>query len=322
MNEKAISVSTTRDVDEHAVLLADWVGHYQQISAGEFEGTMWQARIGGIQLFRELTTQRVHQTGQAWSNSFTVAMPLALSEPIRWRGANVGVDGTVCYHGADELELFTSRHCDLLAVAVDTDDFAAYAATVEGRDVRPWLNSEPLPALPAERQAQFKSFLYTVLHGAISDPAPLLQAQAQKELKETVYSHLIDLQTAPTETPERKSYGQRNALVARAREQLYSNPDTPVTVADLCCLLGVSRRSLQYAFEDVLGINPLAYLRALRLNGVRREIKSRGPAAAVLDIAARWGFWHPSHFSADYRRMFGEVPSTTRSRYAHAATGR
>jgi AraC family ethanolamine operon transcriptional activator len=29
------------------------------------------------------------------------------------------------------------------------------------------------------------------------------------------------------------------------------------------------------------------------------------------DVAARWGFWHFSQFSADYRRMFGELPSET-----------
>ncbi|GHU15365.1 hypothetical protein AGMMS50225_28560 [Betaproteobacteria bacterium] len=31
----------------------------------------------------------------------------------------------------------------------------------------------------------------------------------------------------------------------------------------------------------------------------------------VGDIAARWGFWHLSHFAADYKEMFGELPSDT-----------
>jgi AraC family ethanolamine operon transcriptional activator len=60
----------------------------------------------------------------------------------------------------------------------------------------------------------------------------------------------------------------------------------------------------------------VAYLRALRLNYVRQDIKSGGPQTSVLAIAARWGFWHPSHFSADYKRLFGDLPSETRRRYA------
>ena len=28
-------------------------------------------------------------------------------------------------------------------------------------------------------------------------------------------------------------------------------------------------------------------------------------------VIARWGFWHFSRFSAEYRRMYGELPSQT-----------
>ena len=59
-------------------------------------------------------------------------------------------------------------------------------------------------------------------------------------------------------------------------------------------------------------MSPGAYLRALRLNAVRRELKS--PAArskTVQDAAAAWGFWHLSQFALDYRKLFGERPSQT-----------
>jgi len=31
----------------------------------------------------------------------------------------------------------------------------------------------------------------------------------------------------------------------------------------------------------------------------------------VADIAARWGFWHPSRFASEYKSLFGELPSAT-----------
>ncbi|MGW8882378.1 helix-turn-helix domain-containing protein, partial [Streptomyces mirabilis] len=31
----------------------------------------------------------------------------------------------------------------------------------------------------------------------------------------------------------------------------------------------------------------------------------------VTDVAARWGFVHPGHFSVYFRRRFGEPPSAT-----------
>ncbi|MCK5375915.1 MAG: helix-turn-helix domain-containing protein, partial [Acidobacteria bacterium] len=31
----------------------------------------------------------------------------------------------------------------------------------------------------------------------------------------------------------------------------------------------------------------------------------------VTDVANNWGFWHMGQFAADYRKMFGELPSQT-----------
>jgi len=54
------------------------------------------------------------------------------------------------------------------------------------------------------------------------------------------------------------------------------------------------------------------FLRALRLNGVRRELRAGRPlAGSVQDTAARWGFWHLGHFVTEYKQMFGELPSET-----------
>ncbi|MBL8451298.1 MAG: helix-turn-helix domain-containing protein, partial [Zoogloea sp.] len=59
-------------------------------------------------------------------------------------------------------------------------------------------------------------------------------------------------------------------------------------------------------------LNPVSFLRAMRLNGVRRALrKADGVHESVADVAARWGFWHLSHFAADYKAMFGELHSET-----------
>jgi AraC family ethanolamine operon transcriptional activator len=79
-------------------------------------------------------------------------------------------------------------------------------------------------------------------------------------------------------------------------------------VLDLCRELDVCERTLLYAFREVRGQSPMAYRKALRLNGVRQELKD-ADIASVHAIAQRWGFWHTGEFAADYRRLFGELPS-------------
>ena len=103
----------------------------------------------------------------------------------------------------------------------------------------------------------------------------------------------------------------RKRIVDRAREYALSHLDEPLSILELCNNIGASRRKLQYCFQETLGINPLTYLRLLRLNAVRRELCDGVKERRVQEVAARWGFWHLSRFATDYRALFGEKPSQT-----------
>lgn len=102
-------------------------------------------------------------------------------------------------------------------------------------------------------------------------------------------------------------------LVNAVQDRLQDPATCPLSIAELCVQLGISRRTLQYAFQDALNLNPIAYLRAVRLNHVRRELRL---GDSVTLAATKWGFWHLSSFAHDYRVMFGELPSVAAKRFA------
>ncbi len=83
-------------------------------------------------------------------------------------------------------------------------------------------------------------------------------------------------------------------------------------LSELCATANVSKRTLQYAFHDIMGMSPLTYLNRLRLHWARDELrKAKSGARTVTDVAMNWGFWHFGEFSRAYRNCFGEVPSDT-----------
>jgi AraC family ethanolamine operon transcriptional activator len=106
---------------------------------------------------------------------------------------------------------------------------------------------------------------------------------------------------------------ERERLVRRADDSLRASRGGPLSLLELCRELAVSERTLHYAFQQVRGLSPMAYCRALRLNAVRQELKAAPDTATVQAIAKRWGFGHPGEFAAAYRRLFGELPSQTRN---------
>jgi AraC-like DNA-binding protein len=111
--------------------------------------------------------------------------------------------------------------------------------------------------------------------------------------------------------------------VAAAIELIRTRPEHPWTVATLAAEVAVSVRSLQAGFVRVVGQSPMRYLRHVRLERVRDELAQAEPGATTItQTATRWGFTHLGRFAAEYRRVFGELPSELRTGPSRRLTGR
>ena len=111
----------------------------------------------------------------------------------------------------------------------------------------------------------------------------------------------------------------RIEVVQQAQRWMREHPLEPITLADLCRSLHVSRRCLIQGFREHLGMGPMAFLKLQRLHGVRRLLISADPGQQRIGpLAAEWGFLNAGHFARDYRRLFGELPRQTLQRKAAA----
>lgn len=81
--------------------------------------------------------------------------------------------------------------------------------------------------------------------------------------------------------------------------------------ADIAAAAGVGVRALQQAFRRHRGTTPTGLLRDLRFERAHQDLRAAEPSASVAAIATRWGFTHPSHFAAGYRRRYGQSPRHT-----------
>lgn len=89
-----------------------------------------------------------------------------------------------------------------------------------------------------------------------------------------------------------------------------ANLNSALVGEDLCAEAEVSERTLRYAFGDIYGQGPMAFFKILKLHAVRGRLMTGGTeVATVHEIARRWGFTPTGNFAADYRRLFGELPS-------------
>lgn len=98
----------------------------------------------------------------------------------------------------------------------------------------------------------------------------------------------------------------------RAVAFIEAHPDRDITATELAQAAGVSARAVQLAFRRHLDTTPMAYLRRVRLDHARAELRAAAPGeTTVTRVAARWGYTRPSAFTAHYRAAYEELPSQT-----------
>jgi len=309
----SVTRTTSSDIEEQAASLRAWDQVYEQMTPGRFVGALHEICFSGVQVFREATSQAVHEAGAPWTGSRAIGVPLSMDGTARFRGAPVDAEALVTLGAGDELDFYTPRGFEILGLVVDEQALEAHARQVEHRDLADALAGKGVFKPGTTRLAEFRRLLASVLQSLDVNPVALQHRQTQRVLEQSMLGAAVAV-VAEDDAAAKSAQpcAGRRGVVDAAKAFMRSRISEPITVADLCRELGVSRRTLQYGFQEVLGINPVAFLRATRLNGVRRDLKAVSrPRDSVQDIAARWGFWHLGHFVTDYKRMFGELPSET-----------
>lgn len=305
-----LTVATSHDAQEHAHNLRDWQQHYDQMSAGEFNGEIIERAFDELQVFKEHTSQALSQSCLVWPNSVWLGIPPSQqphNTQSKINGLALSEQDIMCRPGNMEFELSTPDDFDIFGVVI-THEKLNYYAQQQGMDIH-WqdiLENERL-AIPQDTYTAFNYLLNRLLNKdnqAHSTPEHLTQ--------DLILMGLMDVLSK--ESPNRiihTSYHHRKTIVNTARDFLQQHHDRAITLTELCEACHTSRRTLQNSFETILGISPIQYLRFTRLNGVRRDLKASNSNEQIGDIAARWGFWHLSQFAKDYKNVFGELPKHT-----------
>ena len=105
--------------------------------------------------------------------------------------------------------------------------------------------------------------------------------------------------------------------ISRAIEQIRTDFDQPLRIEDMAQELGMSISSFHYHFKAVTAMSPLQFQKRLRLQEARRLILGDGLAAT--SAAYRVGYEDASHFSREYKRLFGLPPMRDAARLREAA---
>lgn len=143
---------------------------------------------------------------------------------------------------------------------------------------------------------------------ALMGQLPSLQKADANAVAEGFCGMIRGLLTAasPEGTPNRRFQAERRAEMRSYLERHLA--DTELSAERLCREFGASRASIYRDFAEAGGV--ARYITQRRLDRIFHQLLSTSPARGrVQEVASRWGFDDPGHFSRLFRQRFGVPPS-------------
>jgi AraC family ethanolamine operon transcriptional activator len=310
--------STVRSTDpiDLTEQLRDWCFDFAQLKSGAFNADAAIVNLDGVYVARLATDQTLLQEGFSPPNTISMFMPAAGSSPVFAQAQLLEAGQCVTMCPGASLEAVT--HTNFIDIGVGFD-LQACAKTLE------WMGNGfggvlTGTAIAAPGQAWIDDMLYRVnwiLSAAVEQPEGLNNPEVRASLADLLLGAMVTFDGSPADidSTTRAERASRRAAVQLARDYIHSRLSEPLRLSELCRHTGFKVRSLEYGFQEVTGLTPIAYVRSLRLNTVRRSLlNDANQRRSISEIAMDAGFWHLSQFSVDYRAFFGETPTQTRRR--------
>jgi len=308
------SINRFRDAHVHAASVQEWSQTYSQITGGALESSLMQLRSARCHVFREQINQRIVQHGEAPRGKVCFAVPIAIPGSIRMQGRDADDKSIFFLRGGEEFMFHMPMGMDLLAVTFDQDLFEGALGKTLWADEISNLLKQPVIKVPAQRLRDSRSRLLAMFSEALINEDLGVTPEREHEFEQAMLDEMLQLVTDPAcDRAQRHGSSTHSFIVEKCHRLTMSDAIQVPSVVELCERLQVSRRTVQNSFRTVAETTPVNYLRCVRLNGVRRELMSTATSGlSIGDAAFKWGFFHLSHFAAEYQNLFGELPSQTR----------
>ena len=303
------------DFDDLSEAARDWDFDFRQLDGGASPGELVRLAERQTSFARVRLDRHYHQRGSSPPGIRTFALVEEGVSGVRWCGHGVTETTLMTFHPGGEFDGVSPPGFEVYTLSFSEERLAETAATL-GLPEIPDLIGDAEKATHCDHPAmQDLRCRVRLLCSELADrPSTLGATSLSKELEFEIPARLLSaLASSRVETPRPPSR-VRDLALKRARSFIEENARRPLTVRDVCRAAGVSWRTLGYAFREHFDVTPKAYLKAIRLNGVRSELRRAEPPVVIADVANRFGFWHTGQFAADYRKLFEELPSETLGR--------
>jgi AraC-like DNA-binding protein len=310
---------TFADVDQLAAEAKQWNLDFRQLDRGRFFGEVLQFASSGVHISEARFCRSLRQKGAPPDGLRTVGIPARRDLRLKWRGKLVDGESLMLFPLGSELSSVSGPDFHVYTCSFPVELLSAVGETLKVGCIDELSGGADAIRVNAKAVDHLRSCLSRICQTIRTNPGGVSDTANVGLLTRELPSRLITTIAAGQGKCPAVAHPRRHTALARAEAYIETNAAHAISVRDICRAVGVSERTLQYAFIERFGIGPKEYLSIVRLSEVRRQLRVADPRETrVADVANAWGFWHMGQFAADYRHRFQELPSETLRRFKRA----
>jgi AraC-like DNA-binding protein len=295
------------DVGELNWAVSPWDLEMRQVSSGTLHATLDFLALEGMLLSRERWSHSVLATGATPEGYVALAGPSS-HRSFKWCGEEIAEGRVLCGIDAREIDFMVPDEAAHWVILVPIGQFSG------------WLDDESaFQALKGQRVLRCSPGLTQRISRTVDWCVDVARSCPELLTGNRLSSIMVrDLREAVTSLMTRAD-GAADSRIARRRDlacrramSVVNRARQPVRVSEMAAAVGVSRKSLERAFRDRLGITPRAYCRLHLMSRLYRALRVARPGeTTVTRVALSLGLTELGRMAGEYRRIFGELPSTT-----------
>jgi AraC-like DNA-binding protein len=161
--------------------------------------------------------------------------------------------------------------------------------------------------LKLDKISYFQKIIVSWISYLINEFPKLTIKPEYDRMESEILRQIFDCMLPVTLVKKRKKF--QSKIV---RDLLNEHKYEPIDISSILNELNISESQLHHVFKKEYGITPKRYLHLLRLNAIRKELLLADPnSITISEVAYQYNFFQMSHFSAQYKNIFGETPSQT-----------
>ena len=299
------------DFDEMAVVAASaWDQRYRKIGKGSESGFARQLNMATAQLsYIGWKSGLLIETGTP-TDSVGFVIQVAGDRRLRMNGQVLGKNQIALLHAPKAYDLLNADGTTYIVLAVDAERVLKHVQAHWGQISTQFDNLSTLASEVNKQQAFLSSLMLQSLELAY-DNTTLLSEPGFQELMIEELLDAIFLSSKISLPGKLPAY--RHLAAKKAVQYLNDHIDETITLRTMCEHVRTSERSLRQGFLERFGVTPKAYIKRFRLYQLRDRLKcTANEGATITDCAMRLGLTHMGRLPAEYKALFGELPSETK----------